>query len=225
MNHLDIFECDSPSKARLVSQPLNQSHEAHPDFGPVPDNAFHALRVPLNHVISAKGHHCYSFEAHFDRKVQIWFLTLDLWFSKGKNKSTNVTEVKPNVGKYRTCREQTRRVHSVGNDTVVGFYFFCDLNDDSLLAKEDSEPLNRITIDVRTNTTDDVGLEAVFIGRTFTQTMGSKTVMTDCGQIETKNIGVDVQEEMTHIYISCNDSFVDITGREIKLRSQSGNPK
>ena len=137
----------------------------------------------------------------------------------------NLTEVKPNVSKYRTCREQFRKVHNMGNDTVIGYYFYCDLNNDSLLKSEETEPMNRMNINVKANFTEEVGLEAVFIGRTFNQTLGTKIVMTDCGQIETKNIGVDVQEEMSHLYISCNDSFVDITGQNIKLRSMNGNPK
>ena len=112
----------------------------------------------------------------------------------------------------------------MGNDTVMGYYFFCDLNNDTLLQKEDSEPMNTMTLNVKTNFTEEVGLEALFIGSIYKDKMGSME-KPDCGQIETQNLGIDVQEETNHMYISCNDSFVDLTGKDIKLRSTSGNPK
>ena len=84
--------------------------------------------------------------------------------------------------------------------------------------------MNTMSLMVRTNSTQEIGLEALFVGSIYKKMIGT-IERPDCGQIEIKTIGVDVYEEIDHLYVSCNDLFVDLTGKDIRVRSLSGNPK
>lgn len=222
--NLDISDCQSSNNQLLVSQPLNQSAEGPTDYPPLRPNSFHTFRVPEDLKTSANGSNCYSYRILFERKVQIWFILIDIWVQI--NDSNVMPELMPDVGKYRTCALAKNTSHVMGSDTVFGYYFICDLKNDSNIKTEESDMSDIITVNIKTNFTETLGLEAVFIGDIFTDKIGSKTVRPDCGQIGVRNIGVDAQEEVGHTYISCNDSFVDINGGNFTNLSQlSGNPK
>ena len=109
--------------------------------------------------------------------------------------------------------------------SVFGFYFVCDLKNESEIRREEANLLDTITFDVKTNSTKEIGLEAVFIGDIFKTTIGSKIVKPDCGQIQIKTLGVNAQEEVDHIYISCNDSFFDLNQKGFTKTAKNGNPK
>ena len=219
--HLDIFNCESNNKSLLVSQPLNQSAEG-PSDNPVPPNSFHTFRVPEHLKTSAKGFNCYTFRVRFERKVQIWFLLVDIWI---ESNDTNIgLDLTPFVNQLRTCVKYQTIRNSVGSDTVLGFYFVCHLNNVLDIKKEEMNLLDTITFDVKTNSTEEVGLEAVFIGDIFKKTV-AKIERPDCGKIETESLYVDIQEEINHIYISCNDSFIDLNQKGFTKKAINGNPK
>ena len=80
-------------------------------------------------------------------------------------------------------------------------------------------------MNIKTNFEGEVGLDGLWIGDVFTITSGSsRTVKPDCGLIQIQNIGVDAQDEVSTRYITCNDSFIDISKANTKSLSPNGNP-
>lgn len=160
----------------------------------------------------ANGSNCYTFSIRFDRKVQIWFLLVEIFI---ESIDTNIgLELTPFVNKFRTCVEYRTDRHNLEkrNDTTFGFYFVCNLNNGSDISIEETHLLDTITFDIKTNSTEEVGLEAIHIGDIYRTTArtGSKIVKPDCGLIHYQTVGVVAIQEVDRIYVSCNESFIDL---------------
>ena len=208
--HLDIFNCESNNKPLLVSQPLNQTPDGPSDYDPLRPNSFHTLRVPEDHKTSANGSNCYTFSVRFERKVQIWFLLVEIWFASNENIGLDLT---PFVNQFRTCDEYRMEKYSVQH--IFRFYFVCDLKNESDIMREEINLLETIILNIKTNSTEEVGMDAVYIGDIFKTVIGSKIEKPDCGQIQIQTVGVIVQEEIDCVYIICNDSFTDLNNTKI----------
>ncbi|CAG2168108.1 unnamed protein product [Oppiella nova] len=233
--HLDVYDCQSPDNRLLLSQAINRSWESPPEV-PLRSNSYHLQRVPVELTISAKESTCYTWRIQFEHKVNVAFLLIDINFPEHNNTGSHTNNstaylptVKPIVSRYRTCSLQKAKRQAMGGDVVVGYYYFCDLNSESDAKAEQSALMDTITVHVNTSVPHEVGLEAVFLGRVFTTSIGGgKIVRPDCGQFEVKNIGVDFQAEAGHTFISCNDSYVDISQDRYaskKVSVLSGNPQ
>ena len=201
---MNIWDCVSTDRPLLLSKQLNQSENVVNS----PDNAFHRLRLDSNNKISAKGSKCYTYGLTFDRKIQYWFLKIELW--------TYGDTVKPeltiNTNKYRTCKLRRNTIkfgHSVQNKPLNHFtyYFICDLNVDSDYVKERNELSNGIKFDIKTDFTGQLGLETVFIGEIFTDSKNRP----ECGTIQFENTGVNMaHNDFGYFNIKCNNSFTDL---------------
>ncbi|CAG2103229.1 unnamed protein product, partial [Medioppia subpectinata] len=227
--HLDVYDCQSPGNRILLLQPINASWDTPPDI-PLRANSFHIQRLPNEIPASVNGSTCYKWDIRLDRKVAVGFLLIDMWYPALNESVPIPPTITPVVSRYRSCNLQNKQVHFMKSDVVVGYYYYCDLHSEADARAEQPDLSDTITLRVNTSTKHEIGLEAVFLGGVFTKSVGGggKVVRPDCGQFTVKNIGVDIQAEAGHSYVSCNDSYVDISADRLasgKFSRISGNPK
>ena len=200
---MDIYNCQSSDNKLLFSKFINQSEWDHSKGLPL--NAFHAYRLP-NDSLFTNGSNCYIYEIGFDKRVQIWFITIELW--------TSLTEVEviPDlmpVFRYRTCRQlrtPRKNFFKKRQETSFIYQFICDLNNpDTDYKLEQSEKLDRMTVHINTTFKDYLGLEALYISEIYTK---KNKQVPDCGMIQAQNIGTKVGDIGSQLSITCNDSFI-----------------